>query len=985
MVPDSTQPTLLRLPLAFAVVVLMGLVSVLPTYAQSFPARNFGQEDGLSNQSIVGISQQADGHLWIATQNGLFRYDGSQFTRFGRADGLNDPLLLNLFIDRTSTVWASTQSGLFYLSPSDPEARFRELKVNGISRSVPINSHFAEDANQHLLISDQFGLLLLVPEDASAVVRTASIYRDQLPGFPPHEQVGAIAVDRSNTLWYACQHAICSFHPDRSHRNERTESSGSLHGVPEDTYYSFFVDHTGAIWARSFDHLVTWSPSDKTVRDLTRTLPADALKPHKLRITEDPHGHILITTTNGFAFWDGTRWNETTTATQGPITGATDLFFDSEGSLWIGTAGNGVLQSLGYGLWQNFSTTNGLPSPIVFALQNDRRGRLWIGHKLGISVIESGLSDQSPRIHSILKGDPKAVWIEAMAPAADGGIWAASSDGDLWHFNPNEQADIHTLISGGVESLKLAPDGTLWSAGSGGLFAIRCRPQNPCRPTAFPDAALRRPFFRDILFDQTGDMWLLSDTGLWKISTKTGLQTATSIAVPGVSKSFLLGSFASDGTLWLTGRFPGIIHLKVSGNAAQRIPYAAANQLTNDAIQFLQTDSDGKLWIGTDHGVKIIENDSITQITNQDGLIWNDTDWKAFLEASDGTFWIGTSGGVSHFLNSKFVPNQNPFRISWESATYNGKPIHPGDSIKWNAGIFATRFSPLTFRDSRTILFHYTMDGLDRRGVDTPYPSLSFQNLPPGSYNLHITAEDTVHHVVSLPASFPFTLTPPWWRTQWFNALLVLAGGLLIAMVWRWSHLALLAQRTRLQRLVEERTAELYKMASTDPLTGLPNRGSIMTRLSAESVAAQKASAPLCVAIVDLDHFKSINDTYGHRAGDQVLCEAARRLASGIRSTDFLGRYGGEEFLIVFHNAKQEVSLERCETIRQTLCAKPILIGDAQLTVTASIGVAWTRIESHQSKIEESLIGLADKALYQAKSSGRNRVVLADAEAEFVY
>jgi diguanylate cyclase (GGDEF)-like protein len=931
----------------------------------------FGEGDGLSNRSIIAVAQQSDGHLWAATQNGLFRYDGSEFRKFGRLEGLNDLQLFNLFVDQTSTVWISTQSGLFYINPAERDPHFRELKLNGVSLFLPVGSHFAEGPAHQLLVSDQHGNLVAITAASNPSERIASLFHDRYPAFPTTIRVRGILLDRENTLWFACGRSICSFNAE-----EARSGSGwrSLQGVPGDSYENLLQDRTGTIWARSLTHLISWSPATRRVRDMTRPLPASAFLTHKLAMAEDPRGNLLITTSNGFATWDRRRWHETNATTQGPITGATDLLFDHEGALWIGTAGNGILQALGYGVWQNIDTNHGLPSPIVFALQRDRIGRLWIGHKLGISVMEPTPPGEPAVLHPVLKGNPKAVWIENMAPASDGGIWAESFDGDLWHFNPKGRADIATVIPGGSQRLQLAADGTLWSAGSGGLFSVNCHHGNPCRPAELPNQHLRGQSFQDMFFDVQGDMWLAGESGLWRVRFIAGHSSATRIAVPGVPNSFLIGCMGADRTLWLSGKFPGVVHVKVTGESAQLLSSPASNEVVNDSVQFLQVDSSGRLWIGTDHGVRVLQDESLVQITDQDGLIWNDTDWKAFFSASDGTVWIGTSGGVSHLLDPATVLQRNRFHAAFEEVRYNGKRILPGDSIAWNGGMLETRFSALTFRDNRTMLFHYTLDGLDGKPVDTTYPFVRFQNLPPGSYTLRITAEDTAHHVMSAPASFSFYLSPPWWRTGWFDFLLVLAAGLLAALAWRWSNLALLAQRTRLQRLVEERTTELYRLAVTDPLTGLPNRGSIMTSLTKESEAARKASAPLCVAIIDLDHFKQINDTYGHQAGDEVLREAAQRLSAGIRATDFVGRYGGEEFLIVFHNAQREFGLERCEAIRQSLCAQPVLIGLQSIDVTASIGFAWTE---DQSQFEDALIALADRALYKAKANGRNRVEVA--------
>jgi diguanylate cyclase (GGDEF)-like protein len=165
---------------------------------------------------------------------------------------------------------------------------------------------------------------------------------------------------------------------------------------------------------------------------------------------------------------------------------------------------------------------------------------------------------------------------------------------------------------------------------------------------------------------------------------------------------------------------------------------------------------------------------------------------------------------------------------------------------------------------------------------------------------------------------------------------------------------------------------DLRDQATRDSLTRLWNRSSILTELARELARAARESRPLGVVIVDLDHFKHINDTYGHLAGDAVLREAARRMQNSIRQYDSIGRYGGEEFLILFPGCSKADSYAQAERLRRQLAQTEMPVNDGSVRVTASFGVTvalpgeiWT---------EEELIRTADEALYVAKKSGRNRV-----------
>jgi diguanylate cyclase (GGDEF)-like protein len=165
---------------------------------------------------------------------------------------------------------------------------------------------------------------------------------------------------------------------------------------------------------------------------------------------------------------------------------------------------------------------------------------------------------------------------------------------------------------------------------------------------------------------------------------------------------------------------------------------------------------------------------------------------------------------------------------------------------------------------------------------------------------------------------------------------------------------------------------DLRDQATRDSLTRLWNRSSILTELSRELARAQRDNRPLGVVIVDLDHFKHVNDTYGHLAGDAVLREAARRMQNSIRQYDSIGRYGGEEFLILFPGCSEVDSFAQADRLRKQLAQSEMSLLESSLRVTASFGV--TTAMPGESWTPESLIRRADEALYVAKKSGRNRV-----------
>lgn len=180
----------------------------------------------------------------------------------------------------------------------------------------------------------------------------------------------------------------------------------------------------------------------------------------------------------------------------------------------------------------------------------------------------------------------------------------------------------------------------------------------------------------------------------------------------------------------------------------------------------------------------------------------------------------------------------------------------------------------------------------------------------------------------------------------------------------------LLEANTTLESKVKQRTEELEKLATTDPLTGVQNRRSIIDRLNHELKRASRHQVPFSVLMLDLDHFKTINDHLGHDFGDEVLSEACKVWANELRDIDFLGRLGGEEFIIILPRTNCDDAAVIAERVRISTVEKATLSAPENLTVTVSIGVT----NSTAGDTVQSILKRVDSAMYKAKENGRNQV-----------
>jgi diguanylate cyclase (GGDEF)-like protein len=171
-----------------------------------------------------------------------------------------------------------------------------------------------------------------------------------------------------------------------------------------------------------------------------------------------------------------------------------------------------------------------------------------------------------------------------------------------------------------------------------------------------------------------------------------------------------------------------------------------------------------------------------------------------------------------------------------------------------------------------------------------------------------------------------------------------------------------------------QRFSSIKNIALYDTLTGLYNRRYFEERFGVETQKSFHSGTPLSLVMVDIDHFKKVNDTFGHTGGDQVLCKTSSLLKNSIRKKDTVARYGGEEFILILPEAGLEESFIIAERIRRLVENTFFEIGQAQVNLTISMGIS--NFPSHRAKSKEELVRMADQALYDAKRGGRNKVCI---------
>ncbi|MGE4195037.1 MAG: GGDEF domain-containing protein [Pseudodesulfovibrio sp.] len=191
------------------------------------------------------------------------------------------------------------------------------------------------------------------------------------------------------------------------------------------------------------------------------------------------------------------------------------------------------------------------------------------------------------------------------------------------------------------------------------------------------------------------------------------------------------------------------------------------------------------------------------------------------------------------------------------------------------------------------------------------------------------------------------------------------------------------AAASRLMRLLETANDKIATLTTHDDLTGLPNRRWFFDRLDEEVDRARRYGNELSLIMVDIDHFRQVNDTFGHPLGDLALAEVARLLSANIRTSDIVARYGGEEFVIIIPESGAEKTVQAAEKLRMVVEVNDISLEGPEVKVTVSCGVADLKsVVPGKGGLRDALVLAADHALHRAKENGRNQTLMHVAEHE---
>jgi diguanylate cyclase (GGDEF)-like protein len=986
---------------------IRGLASLLMfaavLHAQQYVFRAFRQAEGLKSLDIRSMATDRSGFLWLATENGVYRFLGSGFVQYGAEQGIAEPYVLDVISDPDGTIWVATEGNLyrwdgqrFLPAGSDP------IRIEGQRRIA------VEDA-RHLLIVQNGHIYRLKHDAMGRMLSFLPLFSDRmLASMPDLGKVLSLSVVHDPHsgvhVWAGCGNGLCTWFSEDSQASGHPARPGDVavtewgkdKGLAEDQWADVLLDRAGTLWAAGATHVAVLLPG--SARFVDRAIPGPAresLYSHAPLI-EDPEGRILVPAEDGIARWNGTGWR---------IIGQANgleraihimgLAFDATGDLWLGSRGDGLYQWAGYRDWEGWGDQQNRIFGTTWAIDPASADRVFVGTELGLGWVDprNGLAGPLSAQRPWPWGQVRGINVER-----DGSLSVETLPGSILRLDPRTGNAVQTAkMSEPIHRAFADSFGRLFLETFHGLYLSELEGVRDSSLSRGWKAGVRRvaphriPAADALAGDsQVGGSCESPDGADWfgvgnRLLRFKGGQWSTP-AIVGMSKQngiMLALSCASDGALWFVGALGDTWRLTPDGDRLQAWQLERPPGMRTIEPWAIVVDRRGWVWMGTDQGLLVWNGQSWRHLTQESGLIWNDVDQGVMKEASDGSLWIGTSGGVSHLLHPDRVFDAIPLTVSL-TEIQRGETSYLGArqiTLPWAGAPLHFRISSHTMRNRSELTYKFKMVGLLKGWVTSENGVVNFSTLAPGSYTFMAMVCNPGLDACSDSVQVDIKILPPWWKTIWFYGFCILAFLLLLAAVGHLYVRQLRARSRQLEALVSERTNELEAsreqlriQATHDGLTGMLNRTAVLQTLTAELDRARRESRTVVVALIDLDHFKSINDSHGHLAGDDALRWFAAAVGAAIRPYDHAGRYGGEEFLLVLTEIPREIVEPRLARLHAAISNLQVCEHGVQFTLNCSMG-ATVYDPADQAGSVESLLVIADSALYAAKAEGRNRVV----------
>ncbi len=751
-------------------------------------------EDGLPQNIVRGIRQSADGYLWLATLDGLSRFDGVRFVTYNKA---NSPGIVS---NRFSYMVQSTDGDLWMVAESAGITRLHRgvFETYGATQGVPsgIADGINTDHTGHVWILAANCILVWQPEAGRFRIRSS-------PGslrFAPSAWTngGFWAQDGKDIVLFHdgtfTRYSIPPAMRDRAIRGAGIDPDGSLFleapdGLQAQVYPAghagvpFLLGHLKTTWQDRTNHLWTMPLGFQLRRNLDD-------------VANVPGGSIAF---NCF-------------------------FEDRQGNLWLGTEGQGLYR-FNHQVIKSYSVGEGLPARLVYPVLGTRNGDVlagvWFG---GISRFHAG----SFTTAAVQRGELGSV-STALFEDHEGQIWVGSRAGLGILQQGTVVAAKQPAIPAGsvVQAIDQAPDGSLWFATNHGLFHFA---HGATSVYGIKDG-LATEDIRALQWSQNGDLWIGGYGGLSRLHGGHFQHWFESDGLP----SNTVRSLYEDqhGTLWV-GTYDGGLGRFANDRFTR---YDTAKGLYDDGVFGILEDARGNLWMSSNRGIYSValsqlnavaegKLDAVTSIPygKGDGMLNIECDggaWPSAVKASDGKLWFPTQDGLAVVDPASVHVDRTPPHVIIESATVNGNPAPLGPTLRLAADrtLLEIGYTATSFIKPLQIRFKYRLNGLESTWNDAGARRTAYySHVPPGSYTFQVIAGNSDGTWNMVGQSFEVVVLPPFYRTWWFEGALLCMLLLALAMAWRWrvarfQRLALQQQAFSTQ-LITSQEAERKRLAA---------------------------------------------------------------------------------------------------------------------------------------------------------------------------
>lgn len=970
--PCAHAPRWVRVWLVALLLVAAGIFSPL-AQAGRHTVASWGMEQGLPHNLVQSLAQGTDGFIWIGTWEGVVRFNGRSFTVFDRQ---NTP---GVELSGILSILAEEDGAMLFGTASDGVYRYHK------GRWQPLGGADARQLSVVTMLRDRDGSLWIGTNERLLRLSVSGVLEDagkamDLPAVP----VTALRQDPAGGMLIATEMGIFRLAQQRLQPWGETQA-----WVVRD-----LIDDGAGGWIVAADDGIHWLHGSGRIEHLKPGERVDAVR-------RDAAGALWMSLSAGRLerYADGV-------VERLPVHGQVSpaLMIDREGLVWSGST-DGLFR-IDEGAASGLTVADGLRSNYVRAVTQTPDGAIWIGHSEGLERQHNGQLVNVP----LIPGAQRDASVLALAQRGEA-VWVGTYNQGVFELDSRgriqRRLTLPGLVQPVVRALLAEADGTLWIGCGDGLYRYR---DGGLRHYGTVDGLPRSAAVHALYRDQAGVLWIGTSNGMASLDAEQKLEVwpGNDAALPARYVFDFLGD--ANGDLWIATDH-GLLRRR--GLSVQAFDHARG--LPRDKIFRILDDGQNHLWLSSNQGVfRLDRNDlvgvaagaraqlAVHVIDHTDGMPSSQTNGASSPSSwmtDKGQLLFATSGGLA-VIDPQRVGHERlqtaPMAIESVSVDGAQQPMHDRYQLPSEVERVAVAYSGLGFRAPDKMRYRYRLEGFDADWVnaDTRTEAV-YTNLPSGSYRLRIQA-------MALPldwtdakrigeTALTLDVAMPYWQRPWAVALMALA---LIGLVWAFIAWRTASYRRRQRQLNDEiavRTHELSEknraleradaerdtlfkrlahQASHDALTGLPNRRAADAHL--QLALRGDPSVPLTVALVDIDHFKRINDVYGHEVGDRVLRDVAWLLQLQLGTEQFISRHGGEEFLIVLSGMGLSEALPVLQGLRSRVARLRLEDVDAETSVTVSIGAAE---RGPAQDTLHALIAAADRQLYRAKNAGRNRVL----------